>query len=129
MHGQGVYTWADGRIYEGEYRNDKKHGYGIYKWADGRIYQGWWYKGKQYGLGKYLANSGIPVARICIEVKFGLWENGRRIKWFTKEEAAQITSGDLKHRECLKNAESLDVIAPNCTFDPPQHFQYKASLI
>lgn len=32
MHGKGIYTWSDGRIYEGEYLNDKKHGFGIYKW-------------------------------------------------------------------------------------------------
>ena len=26
MHGKGVYTWRDGRKYEGEYQFDKKHG-------------------------------------------------------------------------------------------------------
>ena len=25
MHGKGVYTWKDGRRYEGDYYNDKKH--------------------------------------------------------------------------------------------------------
>ena len=34
MHGRGVYTWKDGRKYEGEYENDKKHGYGIYSWVN-----------------------------------------------------------------------------------------------
>jgi len=29
MHGRGVYTWKDGRKYEGEYLNDKKHGFFI----------------------------------------------------------------------------------------------------
>lgn len=38
MEGVGVYTWADGRRYEGEYQDDKKHGYGIYLWADKRQY-------------------------------------------------------------------------------------------
>lgn len=32
MHGKGVYTWKDGRKYEGEYINDKKHGNGVYTW-------------------------------------------------------------------------------------------------
>jgi len=36
MHGRGIYTWKDGRRYEGEYEFDKKHGYGVYTWADGR---------------------------------------------------------------------------------------------
>ena len=34
MHGKGIYTWKDGRKYEGDYVNDKKHGHGIYTWAD-----------------------------------------------------------------------------------------------
>jgi hypothetical protein len=46
MHGFGVYTWADGRRYEGEYLSDKKHGFGKYIWADGRQYIGNWYLGK-----------------------------------------------------------------------------------
>ena len=32
MHGKGIITWADGRKYEGEYKNDKKHGYGVFTW-------------------------------------------------------------------------------------------------
>ena len=27
---------------EGEYENDRKHGYGIYTWNDGKQYEGWW---------------------------------------------------------------------------------------
>ena len=34
MHGKGIYTWSDGRKYQGDYLNDKKHGFGIYTWAD-----------------------------------------------------------------------------------------------
>ena len=36
MHGFGVYKWTDGRLYEGEYQNDKKQGHGRYVYADGR---------------------------------------------------------------------------------------------
>lgn len=32
MDGRGIYKWKDGRIYNGEYKDDKKHGYGIYTW-------------------------------------------------------------------------------------------------
>lgn len=46
MEGIGVYYWNDGRIYEGEYEEDKKHGYGIYMWQDGRKYEGSWWRGK-----------------------------------------------------------------------------------
>lgn len=46
MHGYGVYTWKDGRKYEGEYKNDKKDGHGVYYWADGKKYDGMWNDGK-----------------------------------------------------------------------------------
>ena len=46
MHGHGVYTWKDGRKYEGQYLNDKKNGFGEYQWADGRRYIGNWKDGK-----------------------------------------------------------------------------------
>lgn len=34
MHGKGIYTWKDGRRYEGEYLNDKKHVKIIIKWKN-----------------------------------------------------------------------------------------------
>jgi hypothetical protein len=42
MHGEGVFTWVDGRKYKGEYKNDKKDGYGTFEWPDGRRYEGFW---------------------------------------------------------------------------------------
>ena len=80
MHGEGTYTWADGRRYEGQYEMDKKHGYGVYHWADGRIYQGNWFNGKQHGQGKYILQTG--------EVKIGEWVNGKRTKWLHEDETA-----------------------------------------
>lgn len=46
MDGYGVFTWADGRKYVGEYFEDKKHGYGTFYWADGKCYKGNWANGK-----------------------------------------------------------------------------------
>lgn len=31
MHGRGVFQWADGRTYDGEYCEDQKQGGGIFK--------------------------------------------------------------------------------------------------
>ena len=42
MDGKGLYTFANGKIYEGEFKNDLKEGYGVFKWPDGRIYAGNW---------------------------------------------------------------------------------------
>ena len=42
MHGNGVFTWSDGKKYDGTYVNDKKEGYGIFYWPDGKEYKGNW---------------------------------------------------------------------------------------
>ena len=34
MDGKGKMTWADGTIYEGEYKNDKKNGFGTLTWRN-----------------------------------------------------------------------------------------------
>ena len=77
MHGKGIYTWKDGRKYEGEYCYDKKHGYGVYTWSDGRKYEGHWSAGKQHGKGKYILTDG--------SIKVGIWEDGKRIRWVEGE--------------------------------------------
>jgi len=46
MHGQGTYRWGDGRMFIGQYVDDRKSGLGIYLWADGRAYHGEWLQGK-----------------------------------------------------------------------------------
>lgn len=40
MHGKGIFRWPDGRVYEGDYVDDKKEGFGKVIWPDGRIYEG-----------------------------------------------------------------------------------------
>ena len=46
MEGSGIFTWPDGRKYDGEYVDDKKEGNGIFYWPDGRKYEGGWKNGK-----------------------------------------------------------------------------------
>ena len=74
MEGYGVFNWPDGRVYKGEYVNDKKEGYGEFEWSDGRKYYGFWKEGKQKGKGKFFN----PKTN---EWKEGLWEKGKRIEW------------------------------------------------
>jgi len=74
MDGHGKFEWPDGRIYIGDYKEDKKDGEGEYNWPDGRIYKGRWKNGKQHGEGLFF----------CVKKnvwKKGIWENGKRIKW------------------------------------------------
>ena len=42
MHGKGVFTYKDGKVYKGDYVNDKKEGHGVCEWPDGRSYDGSW---------------------------------------------------------------------------------------
>lgn len=78
MHGFGIYVYADGVTYEGQFVDDKKTGYGFYYWTDGRKYEGWWYKSKQHGLGIFKE----PKKK---KVKYGLWEHGKRMNWFDEK--------------------------------------------
>ena len=83
QNGQGVYTYSDGKVWTGEFKDDKMwtgqgfwyyfsngkrngktyegearegecHGYGRYTYADGAVYEGQWEKGKRHGQGTYV---------------------------------------------------------------------------
>ena len=51
QHGEGTYTWADGRKYVGAWKDDQMHGQGTYTWPSGSKYVGAWKDGKQHGQG------------------------------------------------------------------------------
>ena len=51
MEGHGELTFPDGRIYIGEYKNDKIEGYGEFRWPNGKIFKGMWVGGMQHGDG------------------------------------------------------------------------------
>ena len=74
MNGKGVFIWADGRKYEGEYKNDKKEGFGEFEWVNGKKYRGYWKNGKQDGEGEFYFPSNQKW-------KKGIWKEGQRIKW------------------------------------------------
>jgi 1-phosphatidylinositol-4-phosphate 5-kinase len=39
-HGYGIYRWADGGVYYGEWKENMKDGQGYKRWADGDEYCG-----------------------------------------------------------------------------------------
>lgn len=83
----GIYSWQDGRFYEGFYKDDKKHGFGVYTWSDRKRYAGWWSHGKQHGLGVFISQQGRR--------RLGVWEDGKKLRWLTNEEIGLIESGQL----------------------------------
>jgi hypothetical protein len=50
--GQGIFKWASGNVYEGEFKDDERHGKGKMTWTDGSNYEGDWFRGIQHGYGK-----------------------------------------------------------------------------
>jgi hypothetical protein len=62
-----------------------KEGLGTFYWPDGRIYIGQWKDGKQHGLGKFLHNEE-DKPQTNTEFMYGEWEDGRRVRWWDKEE-------------------------------------------
>lgn len=104
MSGYGEFTSSEGRIYKGLYKNDTKHGFGIYKWNDPlKAYCGFWEHGKMHGLGYLVSKKSL---------KYGKWENGKRITWlsiqnvslikFSKEQYNYIKYFKTKLEECIE---------------------------
>jgi hypothetical protein len=40
MNGKGVYLWANGNVYTGDFKDDKSDGHGVYHSIDGDSYEG-----------------------------------------------------------------------------------------
>ena len=55
QHGQGIYTWADGSSYEGEWRDDEWPDKGTYISADGDRYEA------EYRDGTVYTSSGLRL--------------------------------------------------------------------
>ena len=80
-HGRGIYRWANGAVYEGEFRNGMRPGRGllrsqhgarsegaspssgkrtkgVYRWANGAIFEGEFQNEKRHGKGTYFLGNG-----------------------------------------------------------------------
>ena len=68
-NGQGTYTYADGDIYVGEFRDNNRTGQGTYTWTNGDIYAGEFQDGKRTGQGTYTYADG--------EKYVGEWQDGK----------------------------------------------------
>ena len=57
-HGQGMFAWADGSGYEGEWRYGERHGQGVFTWPDGGRYEGNYANGRPHGYGTWTTAGG-----------------------------------------------------------------------
>jgi len=53
--------------------DDKKHGEGEFTWPDGRKYKGQWENGKQHGKGTYIDSKGVEKHGEWLEGKRVKW--------------------------------------------------------
>ena len=132
MHGYGKYVWSDQKKYEGQYVDDKKHGYGIYQWPDGRLYKGFWKDGKQHGLAEYqTVNQSAFGQQKDVQSRFGLWQNGRRVKWFNIDKSRSLTEQQKQIEEEV--VQELNCSAEEANFhtfrSPMQFFETFASVM
>jgi len=68
-NGQGTYTYADGSVYAGQWKNDKFNGQGTFTYSDGSVYIGHWENSQRNGQGTFTRPSGSKYQ--------GQWKNDR----------------------------------------------------
>lgn len=103
MNGFGQLKYYDNKKYEGEFENNLFNGYGEFTWQKGEIYYGFWKEGYKNLFGIYIdknkkicyigfwnnnKQNGIGAIYNDNTVKFGKWENGKKIKNFVSYDQA-----------------------------------------
>ena len=72
MNGHGIFSWVDGKKFDGQYRADSKHGKGTLILKDGHKLKGYWRFGRLEGRG---------ILEIEGKNYEGEWVHGKRVKW------------------------------------------------
>ncbi|XP_010267271.1 PREDICTED: phosphatidylinositol 4-phosphate 5-kinase 9-like [Nelumbo nucifera] len=71
--GSGKYVWADGCVYEGEWRRGMRNGVGNIQWPSGAVYDGEFSGGYMHGTGTYSGPDNIIYkGRWRLNLKHGL---------------------------------------------------------
>lgn len=81
VDGKGVFEWANGNRYEGEWVGGLREGVGVHVVrADGSRYEGEWQRGWYHGLGVLVASGGAHGSSRSSDGRtyFGAWSEGRR---------------------------------------------------
>jgi hypothetical protein len=56
-------------------------------------------------------------------VKHGLWEDGKRIEWFSAESQGKVNKFELDYTLLYKNEESAKCLPTDCSFSEPHNFR------
>ncbi len=123
LHGQAIYTHANGNRYQGEYRDGKKNGKGTYTVADGARYEGEFREDKANGQGTYTHANGDRYQGEFRDNKFhgqglytkangtrqeGIFENGEFVRNAKINISPNRQQVDQKHQQDLVKETTED---------------------
>jgi hypothetical protein len=114
--GRGTYTFANGNVYEGEWKAGKKEGRGTYTYADGAVYEGEYKAGEMEGRGTYTyADGRAETGRYAAGADVGegaRWSADRQQAWRLR---------DGQPVESISLAEAARIAAALGLPVPPAH--------
>ena len=62
-------------------------------------------------------------------MKYGLWEDGKRIEWFDEQMAQSIMKGKESYKKFFKREESFNFVNEAQTFNKPHYFDNKLTQV
>jgi hypothetical protein len=95
-------TWADGKKYEGEWRDDERHGQGTMTWADGTKYSGGFRDDKFHGFGTVTRPDGSEFS--------GVYTNGNYAPYTPPKTSDYVVSNENTNRTALSEEAAQALI-------------------
>lgn len=101
-HGQGIWTRPDGTRYAGEWQNDKPGGMGTLVKPDGSIYTGEWQSGRRHGQGIYTRPDGTKSS--------GEWREGSLVdeKPLSPDKAERCSELERSYHQLKRKVAELE---------------------
>lgn len=62
-------------------------------------------------------------------MKYGLWEGGKRVKWFDEQTIKLINQRTFDFTTQFQEDDSANQVKPNCTFSKPDDLDFQISRI
>jgi hypothetical protein len=106
-HGQGSFTWANGDVYEGEWKEDVCDGKGVLITANGDKYEGEFRMGVKEGQGRKVWTNG--------DVYEGSWRGGQQDGHGTFLMGDGCASSDAMHLNVVSRLRDCRLIAARFT--------------